>query len=52
MSQVYSECTVCFRPLTPSEVKLNQEKENYYYTVCEECLERYTNKLIKIVSED
>lgn len=50
MQQVYSECTCCNQPLTPGEIKLNQEKENYYYTICEECLSKYTNQLIEIVS--
>ena len=32
--------------------KLEKMLENYYYTICEECLDKYTNKLLKIVSED
>lgn len=52
MAHVFSECTVCFCNLTAEEVELNREKENYYYTICEECLEKYSKKIIEIVNND
>jgi len=51
MQQIYSECTCCYRPLTDVELQKNKEKENYYYTICDDCLDKFTAKIIQIVNE-
>ena len=51
MQNVYSECTCCYKALTPEEMQLNKQKENYYYSICTECLNKYTDRLIEIVTE-
>lgn len=52
MQNVYSECTCCYRPLSDDEIKTNKEKDNVYYTICFDCLEKYTNQIIEIAMEE
>jgi hypothetical protein len=52
MSEVYNECTCCFRPLTPEELEHNKEKDNLYYTICNECIGKSIDQLFKIINEE
>lgn len=51
MSKVFSECTCCLKPLNEEDMKMNEEEENYYYTICSECLDKFTNKIVKIAEK-
>jgi hypothetical protein len=49
LSQVYNECTCCYRALTADEIKKHEKLENFYYTICDDCVEKVGKRLIKIV---
>lgn len=51
MKQVYNECTCCYKELTKEELKKNEEKENLYYTICNDCLHKATERIIKIANQ-
>jgi hypothetical protein len=48
--KVYTQCTCCYRPLTPEEIKKHEAEENYYFTICNNCLKKSSDRLLKIVS--
>lgn len=47
--QVYNECTCCNKNLTKEEIEKNKKNENYYYTICDDCLEKAYDRIVKIV---
>lgn len=47
--EVYSVCTVCDRPLSEEEIKKHVEHENYYFTICDDCLKKSSDRIIKIL---
>lgn len=49
MKQVYNECTCCNKQLTKEEILRNKENENFYYTICNECVDKATDRILKIV---
>lgn len=51
MQQVFNECTVCYNLLTKEEIEKNKKKENFYYTICDKCLEKSIDRLIDIVKK-
>lgn len=46
---MYLECTECEKPLSKEDIEKNKSYENYYYTICEKCAERYTDRILGIV---
>ena len=49
MSQVFNQCTCCYRPLTEEEIQKHKDGENFYYTICDDCLKKASERIIKIV---
>jgi len=52
MQQVYNECTSCNKQLSREEILRNKEMENLYYTICNECLDKATDRILKIVNKN
>lgn len=51
-TNIYPECTDCNKMLTDEEIQKNKEHENFYYPICDECLHRATERVIKIMLVD
>lgn len=48
-SKVYKQCTVCHKEMTENEVKKHAEAENFFFTICESCLDRNSERFIRIL---
>lgn len=49
VQQVYPECTDCNKLLGDKEITINRKMENYYYPICDDCMNRTTDRILKIV---
>jgi len=52
MQNMYTSCTNCDKPLTEEDIERNKELENYYYTICAECVDKFTDRVLDILSEE
>lgn len=52
MQNMYTSCTNCDKPLTEQDIERNKELENYYYTICADCVEKFTDRVLDILSEE
>ena len=47
---MYTDCTECEKPLSKEDIEINKDKyENYFYPICDNCAERYTDRVLDIV---
>lgn len=48
---IYPECTDCNTPLSEEEKDKNSIHENYYYPICDTCMDNACNRILNIVFE-
>lgn len=51
MSQMYSSCTVCYKPLAKEDFKINEALENFNFPVCLNCLNETSSEIENIIKK-
>jgi len=51
VQNVCTTCVDCEKPLTDEEISKNKAYDNYYYTICSECVDRAKQRVMDIMSE-
>ena len=52
MSEIYPYCTSCDTELVDDEKDMNEKNENFFYPICEKCLNKHTKRLIELMGDN
>lgn len=46
---VYKYCVICEKELNENEINMNQKHENFDFPICNDCLDKNVNEIMKVL---